>query len=220
MLTRKDWIGIAVGAAVVGGLVFAGEALTGDQFTRLEDLRKRIASAVTPAAAADLAAKKRTIKKMKSDAVRWVKILAAAEKVFPKRASATVTNVDLAAIVSTTSANLVRCDKGPSTELSWTPPPPAEGSGDESGESDPAASMVKYTEDVLNVTVRGNFVSWLKILAGLDQLGKYYRFKDLSMTSTLGTRTDQPPLTIDMQLASYRVTEFPSDRKPAESSGE
>lgn len=216
MLNRKEWIRIStIGAAVVG-LAVTGEYLTGAQFTRMADLRKRVSNSVSPNAAADIQSKKRQLKTKKANSGKWQKVLAVAEKVFPKSATSVITNIDVAALVSSTSANLVKCDKGPSTELSWNPPPPAEGSSDDSSDADPKANLVKYGEDVLSVTLRGDFGSWLKFLVGLEQLRKFYRFKDLTMTSTLGAKPDQPPLTINLQLASYRVSEFPSDRKPAD----
>lgn len=217
MLSRKEIGNVALLGIVVLALGIGGEYVTSSQRVRLEDLRKRISNSISPNAAAEVAAKKRLLKKRKLEAARWNVLLAGAKKVFPRSSTAAISNEEVAALVAHSGVTLVKIDRGPTTDLTWTPPRSAEEeSGSEEG-ADPTAphpGLVKYAEDTVHLTLRGDYRSWLKFLVALEQLHKMYRFKELSLKSAHAT-ADHPPLTIDLDLASYRVIEFPADRKPA-----
>lgn len=220
MLTRKEIIKASVLAILVIGLVVGGELSTSAQSTHIKDLEKQVSGAAAPNAIAEAQNKKKQLKKLGIESAKWKVLLASAEKLFPQGPKQAVTNEDVAAAVSASTGTLVKCDKGTTSEISWNPPKPAEGEGGADGaeaSSDDAdaakANAVKYVEDVMQLSLRGDYQSWLDFLVALEQLNKFYRFKELTMKASHGGKPDQSPLTIDLQLASYHVLEFPSDRK-------
>lgn len=218
MLSRKEIIKTSVLGGFLVALVIGGEVVTAKQQNRVKDLLKIISDNVAPNAINELAKKKKDFKKLKLDVARWKTQLDVAEKFFPKAPNPPISNEQVAGLVSQTSATLVKCDNVSTSKLSWTPPKAAEGEG--SGDSDDEASkanVVKYAEGVLQITLKGDYGSWLDFLVALEKLRKFYRFKELELkTNTSGKPDPQGPLTIDLKLASYHVIEYPSDRAAAE----
>lgn len=217
MLTRGEIIKVTLLTVAAIGLVVGGETLSANQNAQIKSLAGKIADAGSPAAMAEKQNKKKQLKKLKVDVVKWKTLLADARKFFPKSPKEVVTQEDVAGVVSNAGGTLVKCDKGTSTPLSWNPPKPTEGEGSEVEEDADAlkASLVKYSEDVLQLKLSGDYQDWLGFLAELEKLRKFYRFKNVTMKSS-GGKSGQPPLTIEVQLASYHVLEFPADRRAAE----
>lgn len=221
MLTRKEVFKTSVIAVALGLMIGCGEFLTSRQADQVKDLEKTLDNSVGANALTEAAKKKKQHQKLKVELKRWRGMLSGAETFFPKSPNPHITHASVVEQLSGNTATLVKCDKGPSTQLSWSPPKAAEGEGSGGGaasDEDAKAMVVKYGEDVLELSLRGDYQSWLDFLVALEKLKTFYRFKDLSLhsASASGKPGSQTELTIDVKLASYHVLEFPSDRKPAE----
>lgn len=219
MLTKKEIVKCVMFGLVVVGLVIGGELLIAGQLETKKKLEEEAKGGSAQAAADAAAAKKKEAKQAQGEIKRWKTLLVKVQKYFPKGPKPPISNEQVARASATTATSLVKCDKKPSAIVEWMPPA-EKAEGEEESEPDEEAikqNMIKYAEDVLQVTLKGDYAGFIEFLVELEKMNAFYQFKELKIKSQTDGKPDPAgPLKIEASLASYHVLEFPSDRAPAE----
>lgn len=213
MLTGREIVKCGMLGLAVIGLAVGGEFLTGGQAAKIKQWQDEAQSGSAEAAAKAAADKQKSAKQLKANVANWKQVLGKVQKYFPKNQKAPVSNEQVARAAATTGVNLLKCDKVPPAIVEWMPPvPPAEGDEEpEAPDEDKIkATMIKYSEDVLQLTMTGDYGGWLEFLAEIEKLGAFYQLKDLKI------KTADGKLKIEASLASYHILETPADRVPKE----
>jgi Tfp pilus assembly protein PilO len=213
MLTKLEIVKCVLGLLGALGLAVCGEYLTGDQAAKIKQYKDELSSDSVEAAAKAAAEQQKQGKQLRKKVASWKAVLAKVQKYFPHSPKPPVSNEHVAKAAAVTGVNLIKCDKQPPAIVEWMPPaPPAEGDEEpqEPDEEAIAASMIKYSEDVLQLSMTGDYSGWLEFLAEIEKLGAFYQLKNLKI------KTADGKLKIEGSLASYHVLETPADRAPKE----